>query len=171
MSIFMDRLVVIALCSLLWISCGQEQGTQNADAGGSQTVKFSRVAPEETGVNFRNNIVENAQVNYLIYDGMYQGAGVGVGDFNNDGLQDLYFAGNMVGDKLYFNKGNFEFEDVTVKAGIREHGGWSTGVTVADLNNDGWQDIYVSQFLWEDSMLSQPHCLAIGAMTKLVVPS
>jgi hypothetical protein len=86
----------------------------------------------------------------LLYANFYGGAGVGVGDFNNDGLQDLYFAGNMVPDKLYLNKGEFQFQDVTSSSGILNDGGWSTGVTVADVNNDGHLDIYVSRELYDD---------------------
>ena len=86
-----------------------------------------------------------------MYANFYGGAGVGVGDFNNDGLQDLYFAGNLVSDKLYLNQGNLTFKDITSTAGIIDDGGWSTGVTVADVNNDGYVDIYVSRELYDDN--------------------
>ncbi|MEM9685714.1 MAG: VCBS repeat-containing protein, partial [Bacteroidota bacterium] len=103
-----------------------------------------------TGIPFNNNIKDTKEDNILRYANFYGGAGVGVGDFNNDGLQDLYFAGNMVSDRLYLNRGNLRFKDVTKQAGIRDDGGWSTGVTIADVNNDGYVDIYVSRELYDD---------------------
>jgi len=112
--------------------------------------RFTLLEPSQTKIEFNNKIVDRKDANILIYANFYGGAGVGVGDFNNDGLQDLYFAGNMVPDKLYINKGNFEFLDVTDSAGIKDDGGWSTGVTVADVNNDGKLDVYVSRELYDD---------------------
>lgn len=114
----------------------------------SQTQKlFSLLDPSETHIDFENSIKDTKERNILLYANFYGGAGVGVGDFNNDGLQDVYFAGNMVPDRLYFNTGNLTFKDVTESAGITYDGGWSTGVTVADINNDGNLDIYVSREL------------------------
>ncbi len=111
---------------------------------------FSLLDESYTGVNFINTIKDSKDRNILLYSNFYGGAGVGVGDFNNDGLQDLYFAGNIVPDKLYLNQGNLMFKDVTVKAGIQHDGGWSTGVTIADVNNDGNVDVYVSRELYDD---------------------
>ncbi|WP_373518144.1 VCBS repeat-containing protein, partial [Pricia sp.] len=87
---------------------------------------------------------ENDSVNYFNYIQIYMGGGVAIGDVNNDGLQDLYFTGNMVDNKLYLNKGNFEFQDITVTAGVEADNRWVTGVTMGDANQDGWLDIYVS---------------------------
>ena len=84
-----------------------------------------------------------------MYANFYGGAGVGVGDFNNDGLEDIYFAGNIVDDELYINQGDFKFKKITNQAGIINDGSWSTGVTVADINNDGLLDIYVTKELYD----------------------
>ncbi|MBC9795930.1 VCBS repeat-containing protein [Sinomicrobium weinanense] len=116
----------------------------------SQDQLFSLLPSGHTGVNFENTIKDESSRNILIYANFYGGAGVGVADFNNDGLKDLYFAGNMVNDELYVNRGNFRFENITGKAGIVNDGGWSTGVTIADVNNDGWPDIYISRELYDD---------------------
>ncbi len=91
---------------------------------------------------FNNAITENDSVNMFVNEYTYMGGGVGVADFNHDGLQDIFFAGNQVSSKLYVNKGNMQFNDVTDKAGLTTHG-WCTGVSVVDINNDGWADIYV----------------------------
>lgn len=104
----------------------------------------------DTGIDFENTVKDEKSRNIMIYANFYGGAGVGVADFNNDGLKDLYFAGNMVDDELYVNRGNLRFEKITGKAGIINDGGWSTGVTIADVNNDGWQDIYISRELYDD---------------------
>jgi len=101
-----------------------------------------------SGVTFANTLQESSALNYFMYEYLYNGAGVAVGDLNNDGLQDLYFCGNMVEDRLYLNKGGLQFEDVTAKAGFGAHTGWHTGVTMADVNNDGWLDIHVCRAGW-----------------------
>lgn len=111
--------------------------------------RFTLLSSSTTGIFFNNIIKDTQEHNILLYSNFYGGAGVGVGDFNNDGLQDLYFAGNFVSDKLYINQGNLEFKDLTTKSGIINDGGWSTGVTIADINNDGFLDIYVSRELYD----------------------
>jgi hypothetical protein len=120
---------------------------------------FTLLDASETGVDFNNIIEDTKDRNILLYANFYGGAGVGVGDFNKDGLQDLFFAGNTVPDKLYLNQGDFTFKDITEQAGIQHDGGWSTGVTIADINNDGYPDIYVSRELddyrpeWRSNLL------------------
>lgn len=112
---------------------------------------FERVPSETTKVKFNNKIVETESENIFIYDNFYAGAGVGLGDFNNDGLLDIYFCGNLVKDKLYLNRGNFKFEDVTKQSGIEDlDSGWSSSVSIIDINKDGLLDIFVTKELYDD---------------------
>lgn len=105
---------------------------------------FTRLSADETGIDFANVIQEgDTQFNILSYPYFYNGGGVAVGDINNDGLPDIVFTGNMVNNRLYLNKGNFKFEDITLASHIADNKGWSTGVTMADVNGDGWLDIYI----------------------------
>lgn len=104
---------------------------------------FSLVDNYHTTIHFENKVTENLYFNFLNYSYIYNGAGVAVGDINNDGLEDLYFTSNQNSNKLYLNKGNFKFEDITEKSFLTDDTGWTTGVNMIDINNDGWLDIYV----------------------------
>ena len=104
---------------------------------------FKPVPSAESGVNFTNALRESPVLNIITYEYYYNGGGVGLGDFNNDGLVDIYLSANMQPGKLYINKGNLKFEDITAKAGVSAKKGWKTGVSVADVNGDGYQDIYL----------------------------
>lgn len=108
---------------------------------------FQKVASKNSNLIFSNTITENLSTleNLFNYDYFYNGAGVGVEDVNNDGLLDIFFCGNQVPNKLFLNKGDFVFEDISEKAQINKGKNWSNGVTFVDINNDGWMDIYVSQ--------------------------
>lgn len=120
---------------LLLSSCSTEPDT-----------KFKSLSPGHTGVHFSNNLESTPEFNIRNYLYFYDGGGVAVGDINNNGLPDLFFVGNQVENRLYLNKGDFTFEDITEKAGIiQKEGSWSTGVTMADVNGDGYLDIYVSK--------------------------
>ncbi len=112
---------------------------------------FQQISSSHSGIHFNNKITENDSINPLDIVNIYNGGGIGVGDFNNDGLQDIFFAGNMVPNRLYINKGDFKFEDVTDKAGIGGLGRWGRGVSVIDINNDGLMDIYVCNTIYADS--------------------
>ena len=103
---------------------------------------FTAISPESSGIDFENTITETAQLNLLTNEYTYMGGGVGIGDFNNDSLQDIFFTANQTSNKLYINQGNFKFNDITQTAGLTSNQ-WCTGVSVVDINNDGWQDIYV----------------------------
>lgn len=109
---------------------------------------FTLLSSSMTGINFRNDIIDTKESNIFIHKNFYQGGGVAIEDINNDGLQDIYFAGNQVGDRLYLNKGNLQFEDITEKAGIENDDTWSTGVTIIDINDDGFKDINVCKGLY-----------------------
>ena len=105
---------------------------------------FTTPAFEDTGISFVNTLTETQDQNILDYLYFYNGGGVGIGDINNDGLPDIYFVGNQVQNKLYLNKGNMKFEDITLQAGVAGKSSWNTGITMADVNGDGYLDIYVS---------------------------
>ncbi len=114
---------------------------------------FEILSSEKTGIHFANTIKETPYFNVLNYEYIYNGGGVGIGDFNNDSLPDIYFTGNLVSNKLYINKGNLTFEDVTDAAHVDGMGKWSKGVSVVDINNDGLDDIYVSAGVADSSIL------------------
>ncbi len=124
------------------LSCKQESSSTTEPL--QAAIHLEELPSSTTGITFANQIKEEGMVNIFTWHFLYNGAGVAVGDINNDGLPDLYFAGNMVPDKLYLNKGNFQFEDITSNAGISTQV-WSSGVTMADVNADGLLDIYVSK--------------------------
>src|SRR6266498_1177245 len=101
------------------------------------------LSPAQTGVTFANTITTNDSVNAQTDVYVYNGGGVAVGDIDNDGLPDIFFTGNMVSSRLYLNKGDMRFADITEQAGVRTHR-WATGATMVDINDDGYLDIYVS---------------------------
>lgn len=112
---------------------------------------FRLLEENYTGIHFANTIEESDTFNILTEEYIYNGGGVGVADFNNDGLQDLFFTGNMVSNRLYVNKGELRFEDITDKANLNTKGTWSSGVAVADVNGDGLVDIYVCATMLPDA--------------------
>jgi enediyne biosynthesis protein E4 len=105
---------------------------------------FEQLDASRTGVSFVNRLPDDTAFNILNYLYYYNGGGVAVGDINNDGLPDLYFTSNRGSNRLYLNKGNYRFEDITDRAGVADSVGWKSGVTMADVNGDGYIDIFVS---------------------------
>ncbi len=104
---------------------------------------FSEMPAAYTGIRFFNKLEHTEEFNTYTFRNFYNGGGIGIGDINNDGLPDLFFCGNMVSNRLYLNKGNFQFEDITGKAGLNSEGAWTTGVSMVDINGDGLLDIYI----------------------------
>ena len=123
---------------LLLSSCEKESTNTNTEV--SQDKLFSLVRANESNVNFNNKVVETNAFNFLNYPYIYIGGGVAVGDINNDGLADIYFTANQGTDKLYLNQDNLNFKDITVTANLTDNNGWSSGVSMIDINNDGWLD-------------------------------
>src|SRR4051812_23514747 len=109
--------------------------------GNGRAPLFELLASRQTGVTFENTITTSDSFNVQKDVYIYNGAGVAVGDINNDGLPDLFFSGNMVSSRLYLNKGNMRFEDITARAGVKTNR-WCTGAAMVDINNDGYLDIY-----------------------------
>lgn len=124
---------VFFLLLLLSASCSKQENSK----------LFTELSSGDTGIKFKNLVKETEQFNVLTYGYFHQGGGVAIGDVNNDGLADIYFTGNMMASKLYINRGNWEFEDISKSAGVEAAGLWNTGTTMADVNGDGNLDIYV----------------------------
>lgn len=127
-------LILLWALTLSLLACQQRETAQPL---------FELMDSEYTGVDFINALEHTPEFNMYTYRNFYNGAGVGIGDINNDGLADLFFCGNLEDNRLYLNKGNFQFEDITGQAGVASANVWSTGVSFADVNGDGWLDIYV----------------------------
>ena len=130
----MKRFLLPFSVFVLVIACNQKKSTPSL---------FDLVSADYSGVHFQNTIVENDSINVIDFQYCYNGGGIGVGDFNNDGLKDLFFTGNQVSCRLYLNKGSLQFEDITELAKVTTKS-WVTGVSIVDINNDGFDDIYLS---------------------------
>lgn len=128
------------MCLIFLFSCNNNDTAKKKTSG---DFLFTLLTSERTNIDFSNSVTETADFNVLNYYYAYNGGGVAVGDVNRDGLEDIYFTSNQQSNKLYINKGDFKFEDVTEKAKVEDSEGWTTGVNMIDINNDGWMDIYV----------------------------
>ena len=127
----MTRYTILIFLAITLFSCKKE------------ATQFSNPTPQETGITFENALTESDDLNILDYLYFYNGGGVAVGDINGDTLPDIYLSGNQVKNKLYLNKGNFKFEDITEQAGVAGNSTWNTGAVMGDVNGDGLLDIYV----------------------------
>ncbi|MFD2100471.1 VCBS repeat-containing protein [Flagellimonas iocasae] len=134
-----NRLYIFLFAVLIGCS---ESDVQKKKTSNASTL-FSLVPNSQTGINFKNVVKQDIDFNYIEYVYAFNGAGVAIGDINNDGLEDIYFTSNQNSNKLYLNQGDFKFLDATKIAGLEDSEGWSTGATMVDINNDGWLDIYV----------------------------
>ena len=155
-SIRKNTLILFSLVAVLLSSaCKDKSKTETTDTTekqGSAKPLFTYIEPKESGIDFINKVNEHDSINVLNFLNYYNGTGVAVGDIDNDGLLDLFFTANQSGCKLYRNKGNFQFEDITAKAGI-ETPGWCTGAIMGDVNNDGFMDIYLCRSgVWSNSI-------------------
>lgn len=135
----LSQIIVFALIVFLLVRCDNQFNKKSSNAA----TLFTLVPVEQTHVDFSNKVVQDTIFNCVKYMYALNGGGVAIGDINNDGLQDIYFSSNQQSNKLYLNKGNFEFEDITQSANVTDEFGWTTGVSMIDINNDGWLDIYV----------------------------
>jgi hypothetical protein len=137
---YTNILILIILCFA--ISCTPDHSSRT-EVNRNQNTLFTLISADKSNVDFINNVQDQEQFNILNYRNFYNGGGVALGDINNDGKIDIYFSSNQESNRLYINKGDFNFENVTEKANVGGQKSWSTGVTMVDINADGWLDIYV----------------------------
>jgi enediyne biosynthesis protein E4 len=159
---FNNNLFFVGVLILIF-SCNHKK--ENA-----KPVLFEALESTQTGLNFSNKLTPRADFNMFKYMYFYNGAGVGAGDFNNDGLTDLFFTSNQHQNKLFLNKGKLKFEDATLQAKIPTDSAWSTGVSVVDINNDGLLDIYVCRVGNYESLQSQNQFLICKGIDKNGIP-
>jgi hypothetical protein len=148
---------IIIIVVLVTVGCNNNNKQQTT------TPLFKRISSEQTGISFNNTVDENFDKNYFDnFAYVYNGGGAAIGDINNDGLPDIYFTGNEVPNKLYLNLGGMKFKDITEAAGVDGGKGWDNGVTMADVNSDGWMDIYVCKGGFRDSDSERTNLLYIN---------
>ena len=137
------KIYLIPFLLILLYSCNQKEAKDQSTKEEEEKL-FSLLSSDSTGVDFINEVKNQKDFNIFKYRNFYNGGGVAIGDINNDGLPDIYLTANMKANKLYLNKGNFKFEDISESAGVTGNKPWSTGVNMVDINQDGLLDIYVS---------------------------
>lgn len=156
---------LIGLAALVIISSCSDDSTEMVSKGllaevniteESGPTLFERIPTDHSNLTFNNLFKEDSKINFYTYQYLYNGGGVAIGDVNNDGLNDIYFTGTVAPDKLYLNQGEMRFKDVTKSAGLGNNEGLKTGVTMTDIDQDGWMDIYVCRSGWfEDSTIRE----------------
>ncbi len=141
--------VYLLIIAAAFVACS---GNRQQDSAAAEPVVFKKIPASQSGINFNNLVEEDyKRLNFDSFAYVYNGAGVAIGDINNDGMQDIYFTGNDVPNKLYLNLGGMKFKDITQTAGVDGGKGWDNGVTMVDINNDGLMDIYVCKGGYQDS--------------------
>jgi len=143
-----NHFLYYCLLFVLFSGCNSDNTPAQLNATKATGKLFTSVSSKSTGIDFNNKVEETKLLNYFVYVYLYNGGGVGIADINNDGLSDIYFTSTKGEDKLYLNKGDFKFEDISERSGIGKYGGCKTGVTFVDINMDGWLDIYVCRAGW-----------------------
>lgn len=144
----LNKVFAILSIFLIVIGCGSEkkEPAKLAEKKVNNTLKmFEKLVAAQTGISFNNTISPDQELVFYDFQYQFNGGGVGIADFDNDGLSDVFFAGNEVSNKLYLNLGELKFEDITDKANVGQLGSWVSGVTIVDINSDGFQDIYLSR--------------------------
>ena len=134
------KIIEILFITLIIYGCIEKDSIKKETKA---TLLFTELASNHTNIYFKNSVIETLEFSGLNYSYTYNGGGVAIGDINNDGLEDIYFTSNQNSNELYLNEGDFKFKNITIVAGVSDTGGWTTGTTMVDINNDGWLDIYV----------------------------
>lgn len=153
--------IIWGMIAIGFLSCNKNKSTNSL---------FNTLTAEQTGLNFENKLTPTDDLSLLTYMYYYNGAGVAAGDFNKDGLVDLFFCANQTERKFYINKGKLKFEDVTTKAKIKPTDGWCTGASVIDINNDGLLDIYISKVGNYKNLKSKNELLVCTGFSKDSIP-
>lgn len=153
---------IILMLLVIWSCVSSEKKEMESNLSNKETPLFELIDPLKSSVFFNNRVKKNFQNFFTVFNYVYNGAGVAVGDINNDGLSDIYFVGNEVSNKLYLNKGNFQFDDITKSANVTGGKGWHNGVVMADVNGDGFQDLYICKGGHENSESKRENLLYIN---------
>ncbi len=153
---------LVLLCCIVIMTLGRCKDDTHSITKSENNNQMVLIPSTRSGITFSNSIKESWDINNLGFNYMYNGAGVAVGDINQDGLPDIYLVGNMTPNKLYLNQGGFKFEDVSVEAGVQGGKEWSTGTIMADVNGDGWLDIYVTRGGWLENAEHRKNLLFIN---------
>jgi len=143
----MNYKALFLVIALVFFSCSENSSEKkkNQKYTDNATALFTKITADKSNISFNNSIKQTNEFNFMNYMYIYTGAGVAVGDIDNDGFEDLYFVSNFGPNKLYKNEGDFSFKDITVSSNTEDYSGFSSGVMMIDVNNDGWLDIYLSK--------------------------